>query len=73
MKLMFKKKMTLDEFGEFAEKVKNSPCCMNCANCVYIEEGDHICIAGEEPVLVLEEFEPTDMYFCCGGADWEEE
>lgn len=48
-------------------------CCMNCENCIYIGEGDSICDAMDEPVLVFADWEPTDDYFCCCGSDWEEQ
>lgn len=49
----------------------NNKCCLNCANCVAIGEGDHICISDEEPVLIIEEYVPNDNYLCCGYADYE--
>ena len=44
--------------------------CINCDHCVYIGEGDYICNV-DEPILVMEEFCPNDDYWCCGGADFE--
>lgn len=64
--------MTLEEFEDFCDTLENMPHCMNCANCIYIGEGDSICDALDEPVLVLSDFEPTDDYFCCGGSEYEE-
>ena len=42
--------------------------CDNCANLCPIGEGDHIC--EEKPVLVLEEYLPTDDYLWCNGDCW---
>lgn len=44
--------------------------CQDCNHCVYICEGDYICDF-DEPVLILEDFTPTDDYMYCGGKDWE--
>ena len=45
-------------------------CCLTCDHCVYIGEGDSICDV-DEPVLILSDFEPTDMFNCCNECDWE--
>ena len=45
--------------------------CVNCDNCIYVGEGTFICDAQDGPVVVMEDFEPADDYFICGGADWE--
>ncbi len=53
-------------------KKKNKKCCCeDCTNFVPIGEGDHICIAGKEPVLILEDYIPTDNYLYCNGSDYE--
>ncbi|WP_315069668.1 hypothetical protein [uncultured Clostridium sp.] len=40
--------------------------CENCDDCVYIGEGDYICIKGDEPGVVIEEFIiATDEYGSC--------
>ena len=74
---MFKKKnkekkpkdaMTLEEFGEFVDEITSMAGCINCENCIPIGEGDHICTELDEPILVIEEYEPTDDYFACGGS-----
>ena len=36
-----------------------------CDHCMYIGEGDFICDMEEEPVLVVESWEPTDAYMMC--------
>lgn len=63
--------MSLEEFGELAKAMKETPHCMNCDHCIYIGEGDSICDAMDEPVLVLSDWEATDDYFCCGSSEWE--
>lgn len=45
--------------------------CLNCANCIYIGEGCSICDV-DEPVVVLEDFTPTENYWKCAGCDWED-
>lgn len=40
-----------------------------CDNCIYIGEGDSICDV-EDPILVLEDWEPTDDFFWCGGSEF---
>ncbi len=45
--------------------------CDNCANCLYIGEGDYACMAGAEPVIVKEEHIPNENYCHCGGGLWE--
>jgi hypothetical protein len=42
----------------------NSNTCIDCDDCVYIGEGDFICMAGDLPVLVLEDFTDPTEYFC---------
>ena len=70
---MFKNKMTLEEFGDFVEEVKGGMCCLTCENCIPIgEDGVHVCYeASDEPIVVLEEYEPTDDYFACGGSEYD--
>ena len=46
--------------------------CDQCVNCQYIGEGDFICTL-EEPVLVMEDFCPTDEFMYCGEEGFEEE
>lgn len=36
-----------------------------CDNCNYIGEGDFICDRGPEPVLVMDEWEPTENFERC--------
>lgn len=73
MSKKFKNKMTLEEFGDFVDEVTNMAGCINCENCIPIGEGDHVCFeASEDPILVLDEYEPTDDYFACGGSSYVE-
>lgn len=63
-------KLTMDDFSELADIMLTAKCCENCDNFVPIGEGDHVCIAGE-PVLILEDYEPTDDYYYCAGQAYE--
>ena len=45
--------------------------CETCVNFIPIGEGDHICDASA-PVMVLEDYTPTDKYYWCKGEHWEE-
>ena len=49
------------------EQVK---CCFECANCQYIGEGDHICDVNME--IIVDEWEPTEMFYHCGGKEFTE-
>lgn len=53
------------------KKKNKTKICNNCDHCIYIGEGDFICDK-DEPVLIEEDFTPTEDYYKCGGADWEE-
>jgi len=55
--------------------VKKKKCpkiCNTCVNCVYIGEGDFICDY-EEPVLIMEDFTPSDDFMYCNGENYESE
>lgn len=65
----FSKLCDVIEEGIMDDIDEDYPCCLNCDNCVYICEGDFICDV-DEPVLVIDDWEPTDSYFCCNGCDW---
>ncbi|HJB83081.1 MAG TPA: hypothetical protein H9711_08025 [Candidatus Mediterraneibacter intestinavium] len=45
--------------------------CETCVNFIPIGKGDHICDASA-PVMVLEDYTPTDKYYWCKGEHWEE-
>lgn len=60
----------LDPFGD--DEIDKLPTCLFCSHFLPIGEGDHICDL-EEPVLVMEDYEPTDDYFICGGAGFEKD
>lgn len=69
--------MTVEEiendegFQEFLNELDSKPICMNCDHCIYIGEGDSICDADYEPVLIMADWEPTDDFWYCNGADYE--
>lgn len=58
-------------FQEFLDELESKPICMNCDHCIYIGEGDSICDADYEPVLIMADWEPTDDFWYCNGADYE--
>ncbi len=43
------------------------PICECCENLIPIGEGDHICGEGDEPKLVLDDYQPADDYGWGGG------
>ena len=45
--------------------------CINCSHCIYIGEGDYICDADNEPIIIMEEHTPNENYWCCAGSEWE--
>lgn len=53
-------------------KKKIAKICSTCANCICIGEGDFICDV-DEPILVMEDYIPTEDFCCCNECDWEEE
>lgn len=58
-------------FDDKPKKKKHcNKCCENCVNFTPIGEGDHICIA-DDPVLILDDYCPTENYFYCNGASYE--
>lgn len=60
------KKVKLNKFQKKHVMQRCSKCCENCINFTPIGEGDHICIANE-PVLILDDYMPTENYFYCKG------
>lgn len=48
--------------------------CWGCMNMIPIGEGDHICWECKEGecTFILEDYTPTEDYFCCKGKKWEE-
>lgn len=46
--------------------------CQNCEHCIYLCEGDFICDM-DEPTLIMEDWQPTEDYYNCGGIDFEEQ
>lgn len=50
-------------------------CCETCANMLPIGEGDHICEEcegsdGTPAALILDNYNPAEDYFICGGRCW---
>jgi hypothetical protein len=39
-----------------------------CENCLYIGEGDYMCDTNNE--IVIEEWQPTEDYYYCGGKEF---
>lgn len=58
-------------FQEFLDELESKPICLNCDHCIYIGEGDSICDADYEPVCIIADWEPTDDFWYCNGADYE--
>ena len=52
--------------------LKNAKMCQNCEHCIYLCEGDFICDM-DEPTLIMEDWQPTEDYYNCGGVDFEEQ
>lgn len=42
--------------------------CEHCDECEYVGEGGYLCTAHNE--IVIEDWEPTDEYMHCDGADY---
>lgn len=36
-----------------------------CDHCIYLGEGDFVCMKQSEPILVVDEWTPTDEYLWC--------
>lgn len=45
--------------------------CDNCGECTYVGDGGYWCM--EHCKLVMDDFEPTEDYFVCGGKSWEQQ
>ena len=56
----------------FTARVKPVRDCTNCENGEYIGGGDTACMAYPHPLIVMEDFSPTDVFMFCGGDLWEE-
>lgn len=48
-------------------KNKRNVTCEQCANCMYVENGDMYCDEHEEFAYVYDEFCPTEDYMWCNG------
>lgn len=47
------------------DELEDAEICNNCEHCQYLGEGDHWCDETDE--IVLDAWEPTDKFMCCGG------
>ena len=48
--------------------------CYSCENCIYIGEGDYVCLeCGSKPVSPIIDHTPTDEFFKCGGKEYARE
>ena len=46
--------------------------CETCINMIAIGGGDHICLeCDDKPILITDDYEPTDDYYKCGGDKYE--
>ena len=58
--------------GKKNKKHKKCSGCEYCENLIPIGEGDHICLeCGDESVMVISEYIPTDDYLACKGKCFE--
>ena len=58
-------KMSFEEFEKLADMINMS--CECCGHCMYLESGDYVCTYKDEPILVYDNFEPTEDYMWCDG------
>ena len=47
--------------------------CDGCSNCVYIGEGCMVCMVGEEPKVVMDDWETAEDYMWCDGKYYDED
>lgn len=46
--------------------------CLSCSNMIPIGEGDHICLeCGDEPVMVVSDYQPTEEFCACKGKHYD--
>lgn len=64
---MPKKRRKSKRYG-LSEKCKEPRTCFECANCMYVCEGDHVCDVNME--LITEDWNPTRMFYHCGGKEF---
>lgn len=53
-------------------KKKKNCMCENCENAVYLGEGGFVCYENDLPIVVIEDFAPTEDYLACGGKHFED-
>jgi len=52
--------------------MENEPkICWSCTHCIPIGDGAHLCDAFDEPILVIDDYEPTDDYLRCNTSEYE--
>lgn len=56
-----------------SKESKEPKICLNCGHCIYIGDGDYMCDADKEPIIVMEEHCPNDNYWWCAESEWESE
>lgn len=44
--------------------------CHNCANCIYVGEGDYFCDEATPAIVITGFSAPTDQYLNCNGRRW---
>ncbi|MBQ9113883.1 MAG: hypothetical protein IJY05_03065 [Clostridia bacterium] len=47
--------------------------CGGCSNGVYVSEGCTMCLVGDEPKVVMDDWEPTEDYMWCDGEHYDED
>lgn len=47
--------------------------CHNCANCIYVGEGDYLCNDGKPETVITEFSAPTEYFFACEGWRWKKQ
>ena len=56
-----------------SKRKKRKNCmCENCENAVYLGEGGFVCYENDLPLVVIEDFAPTEDYLACGGKHFED-
>lgn len=56
--------------GNVLEDFFESNMCYKCGNCQYVGEGGYVCDVHMR--IVIDDWMPTEEFYCCGGEDYEE-
>lgn len=71
---MSKKKRCHSERTRLGRRQDVAKSCFNCEHFLYCGEGDHVCdletSAGAIVQPLIDEWEPTEHFFYCGGKKW---